>query len=177
MKKIELDESILDIIERYTEKAPVDVRGLAKELGLSIEEKQMEDDISGSIEKMNAQYKITVNDAHSENRKRFTIAHELGHFMLHDRLINNGIYDDKLYRSYENRRNKNVNDFHETEANVFAANLLMPADLVYKLINEKNLNCAQLAENLQVSKQAMEIRLESLSKSFGKYSAFRKNAA
>lgn len=168
MKEIKINESILDIIERYTRKAPVDVRNLAKELDIRIIEKTLPDEESGSIEKSDDQYVITVNSTHSENRKRFTIAHELGHFMLHDRLINNGIFDNKLFRRDKNSRNEKVTNFHETEANIFAANLLMPAGLVFSLIKEEGIDYeehANLAKKLEVSEQAMQIRLSALKNS------------
>jgi hypothetical protein len=55
-------------------------------------------------------------------RRRFTFAHELGHFMCHR----------ELRAKFEDSE-ETLNDFHddiETEANVFASWLLMPANLI-----------------------------------------------
>lgn len=152
-------KTILDTISNYMSTAPVDVYGLARELGINVIEKTMVDATSGSIQKNENLYTIEVNADHSLNRKRFTIAHELGHFILHSDLIGDGIFDDSLYRSYDSRKNKNIHQNHETQANKFAASVLMPTPLIKKLQEEGHESGKDLAEKLCVSEQAMAIRL------------------
>src|SRR5664279_2674779 len=77
------------IIAKYQTTAPVDVVAIASHLGLNVwETKSLPESISGKIFKdpMNggsSGFSILVNASHSLPRKRFTIAHEIGHFILH----------------------------------------------------------------------------------------------
>jgi Zn-dependent peptidase ImmA (M78 family) len=151
-----MTRSLLDIIKEYVSYAPVDVYGLARALGLMVEEKMLIDDCSGSIERAGNSYKVTVNSVHSANRKRFTVAHELGHFVLHDHLIDSGIYDNKMYRDAR------ISDSQETEANKFAASILMPSNLIYRLKKQGFHEAPELARELEVSEQAINIRLENI---------------
>lgn len=153
------NNGILDVIKSYTSSAPVDVYKLAEALGIVVVEKSLIDDISGSIEKSDDSYTITINSDHSENRKRFTVAHELGHFILHDDLIGDGIEDRKAYRSYDGRGNRDITQHHETQANKVAASLLMPLSLISKLKEDGITAPSALATKLGVSNQAMTIRL------------------
>lgn len=71
---------------------------------------------------------IFINSIHPINRQRFTLAHELGHFFLHNggklRIDNLNYADD----------NKNVRE--EVEANYFAASLLMPKGAFLQKVKE-----------------------------------------
>src|SRR6266498_5181494 len=62
----------------------VDVRAVAKFLGATVRPVQAEEDISGAIVREGDQITIGINAAHPISRKRFTIAHEIGHLLLHD---------------------------------------------------------------------------------------------
>lgn len=83
--------------------APVDLQGMADALGLSVNvSAKLPMDVSGSITRSasgKAGYHIDINAAHSLNRKRFTLAHEIAHYLLHRDLIGDGIEDNGLYRS------------------------------------------------------------------------------
>ena len=59
-------------------------------------------------------YKIVINDSDTDLRKRFTIAHELGHFLIHETVLNRvgGTNDSKLYR---NLNIKNLSLIHISE--------------------------------------------------------------
>ena len=91
------------IIEKHQRAAPVLVTAIARELGLEVYNTSVwTDDISGMIRKEqggSSGYAIYVNGTHPESRRRFTIAHEIGHFILHREFIGDGITDDALYRS------------------------------------------------------------------------------
>lgn len=72
------------------------------------------------IKRNNNEFIIEVNPDKSEERKRFAIAHELGHWFLH---IGND-FDNNIFK-----RSKNVSYAKtELEANQFAEELLMPHD-------------------------------------------------
>jgi len=105
--------------------------------------------ISGTIVNRGGHVFIGINPSHSKTRQRFTIAHELGHFLMgHDEAE---IVEDKFDKSSDK----------EKEANQFASELLMPKDFILKDITEKNgrINIKDLAKRYEVSEQAMSIRL------------------
>ena len=85
-----------------------------------------------------------------EGKRRFVIAHELGHFELHRDLLNNQIHtDDKKTLSEWYAKGK-----HETEANQFAAEFLMPSHLFLEQVKGKSFNfdlIKELAESFQSS--------------------------
>lgn len=111
------------IIEQFQQEAPVDVVGIAEALGIHVWEERL-GSISGKLfpDKLNggtSGYSIVVNKTESEPRKRFTVAHELAHYILHRSDLENGIVEDALFRS-------GLSSKQETEANRLAADILMP---------------------------------------------------
>lgn len=101
---------------------------------------------------------VTINSGITVPAKKlFVMAHELGHFELHrskSKLFSDD--DDTLNRWYE----KNLSS-EETEANEFAAELLMPSDVFYNECKGKKFNPAiieHLADRFQVSKTAAILR-------------------
>lgn len=51
------------------------------------------------LERVGDTFLITVAANDPLTRQRFTLAHELGHYMLHRTLIGDGLDDDRAYRS------------------------------------------------------------------------------
>ena len=100
-------------------------------------------------------YAIVVNGGHPRVRQRYTIAHEIAHFELHKGQIGNGITENAMYRSV------GVSDKQEREANLFAAEMLMPEYAVRQARVKYN-SLAEIADAFDVSKDAMSIRLEKL---------------
>ncbi len=145
-------------IQHFRSSIPVDVEGLALALGISVNRPFLPDNISGMIRKTGEDdYEISVNAQHSETRQRFTIAHELGHFVLHRSLLGDGNVDDCAYRSDGSVKNNRIGPREEQEANQFAANLLMPSEFVKKY--KHKFSPEDLAAKFKVSKGAMRIRL------------------
>jgi hypothetical protein len=145
------------IIEEFQDSAPVDVIGLATRLGLNVWEDVLPNDISGKISLDLANggtstYSIIVQMSQASNRKRFTIAHEIAHFILHRNLIGDGVSDDALYRS-------KLSSTVEAQANRLAADILMPFALISELQAQGITDLSDLASELQVSQQALKIRL------------------
>lgn len=150
-----------EVLERYLSEYPVKLGKLAREMGLSIKVSSMSTGISGQIMKENDHYTIRVNRHEARERQRFTIAHELAHFLLHKPIIDSspdGIKDNVLYRSGEPER-------IEYEANRLAADIVMPMRLVEQVLRDEfdgvvtEATIESLAARFQVSKAAMEIRL------------------
>jgi predicted transcriptional regulator len=151
-----LEKLPIEIIRDYTQSAPVDVRGLAKALHLLISDENLGPDFSGKIERdWSGAYRIAVNSLHSETRRRFTIAHEIAHFVLHRDMIGDGIIDDAMYRSSKS-------DAIERQANNYAASILMPAPLVGEKWRGGYQTSDVLAKAFNVSSAVAEIRIKEL---------------
>ena len=140
----------LQIIRNHQQSAPVQVIPLAEELGVDVYKVDWPDNMSGRIEK-DENYSIYVNQNHHVNRRRFTVAHEIAHFILHRNQIGDGINDDAMYRSGMPLK-------VEFEANKLAADILMPWHLLNEYM-EDDYTVESLANTFQVSKSAMSIRL------------------
>lgn len=155
-----------NLLRRIDEKAPpVDVERVAKELGIRIEQASFREDCSGVlIRREDGSAVIGVNWDHHPNRQRFTIAHECGHFRLHE----GGTYVDKGYARFRDEESGSGTVAEERQANQFAAALLMPSDWVRGAFQEQPFDpaddfaLAELAERFQVSTQAMMFRLSNL---------------
>lgn len=145
--------SIQNKIQVVQKHAPVDVEKLAEDLGLEVLYEDLGKDISGKLEKMGNKFFIYCNKTEPNVRRRFTIAHEIGHFILHRHLIDGGIVDNKLYR--DNRLDGAI----EREANSFAADLLMPINLISQLQKDGYTTIEQVAKKLNVSQIALKIQL------------------
>lgn len=92
-------------------------------------------------------------------RRRFTFAHELGHFMCHRELR-------EQFEDSEESLN-NFRDEIETEANVFASWLLMPANLLRGEFDHSSWETATLqaiADRFECSMQASALRHVQLSR-------------
>ena len=146
-----------DWIRNYQAMPPVDVKKIAEDLGLRIFIfDRMPMGASGNLYPdagSKSGWSIGVNASDSLTRKRFTIAHEIAHFLLHRQDIGGGVVDDPLYRS------EHLSGWQETEANKFAADILMPYDLIEQFANRGIRNVDELAKKFGVSTQAMNIRL------------------
>jgi Zn-dependent peptidase ImmA (M78 family) len=122
--------------------------------------------LSGLIAKEAEYIVIGVNALHPTVRQRFTIAHELGHYFLHqrDRLI-----VDRSFQTMRRDEHSSQGVYgREIEANEFAAELLMPKSMLERDISDAALDLVDdemirsLAERYRVSLQAMVFRLTNL---------------
>lgn len=151
------------IIKKHQHSAPVQTVPIAEELGLNVYRvPNLGDRISGMIRRDSelggpSGYAIFVNSDHSEKRRRFTIAHEIAHFILHPHLIGDGIVEDALLRA------EGLSNQIEAQANRLAADILMPWSLISDLQSRGISTVEDLARALNVSNDAMSIRLLGLS--------------
>src|SRR6185437_11369540 len=89
---------------------------------------------------------IVVNQSHPQTRKRFTIAHELGHLLLHGFTTPHA--DREFIVRFRDARSSDGSVLEEIEANQFAAELLMPHDrLLERLRGENSFEYSPLDEN------------------------------
>ncbi|SIQ46892.1 MULTISPECIES: ImmA/IrrE family metallo-endopeptidase [Acidiphilium] len=158
MSAVQERESPIEIVGRFLRSAPVDLHGIAAGLGLFVVQRlDMSPSVLGSIKRDGPRYRIEVNGRDGENRKRFTLAHEIAHYVLHRDLIGDGVTDDAMYRS-----GGKLSDEYEVQANKYAASILMPAQLVREAFNRGEKSYAAMAARFQVSPQAAEIRMKEL---------------
>jgi Zn-dependent peptidase ImmA (M78 family) len=148
--------------------APVPVERIAKAQGARIFYKALEDDLSGFIYRENQQSVIGVNTHHAPVRQAFTIAHELGHLLLHDQ-DHEQLHVDRVHDFSIRLRSgasSEGTDESEMEANLFAAELLMPSAFLARDLKNRQLlddrGVITLAKKYGVSTQALLIRLSSL---------------
>lgn len=145
-----------DIIKSNQSNYPVKIIKLANELGISVYSTSFKNDISGAILKKDNKYIIYVNEKDNKNRQRFTIAHEIAHFLLHeDRIGDNltDIPDGIMYRS-------RLSNIYEKQANRLASEILIPFKLLRNLLLENVTDISKLANLFEVSKEAIRIRLK-----------------
>jgi Zn-dependent peptidase ImmA (M78 family) len=128
---------------------PVDVEFMARRLGIELV-RQSRFDCAGSIESEGERAIIRVNRDDHPVRQRFTIAHEIGHLMLHP------MKAGRLYL----RDTNFYGDSRETAANRYAADLLMPEWMLDMAMRSTGGDVRRLARLFHVSEQAMQYRLE-----------------
>jgi Zn-dependent peptidase ImmA (M78 family) len=150
--------------------APVDVEVVAKHLRLKLVHMDLGDDVSGLLVSKGDSTVIAVQETDHSNRQRFTIAHEIGHYCLrHQFEPGEHVHVDRGHLiTPRNSRSSTGVDPKEIEANQFAACLLMPSKLLsraikgFKADSLRDYHVAQLADEFEVSEQAMTIRLSTL---------------
>lgn len=132
----------------------LDIEHLVVSQNIHIERVFLEPEISGTLKKVNGTWIISVNSTHHINRQRYTIAHEFAHYCLHKDKVNT-FEDITFFRDY----NKTSIEY---EANEFAANLLMPSQMIVNRIKEGITSLKQLAEEFGVSILAMKYQIQKL---------------
>lgn len=146
---------------------PVPVDRIIRALGIRLHVDALEGDISGFAFRNRHGSVIGVNTWHPLVRQRFTMAHELGHLLLHD------VEKIRVDRGFILKLRSDISsqgiDQEEVEANRFAAELLMPEGFLESdikamsgidLLDDENVSA--LAKRYEVSKQALLIRLVAL---------------
>lgn len=144
---------------------PIPLSKIAKGIGVIIKSLELEDNISGFLYLKEDKPIIFVNSLHPKARRRFTAAHEMGHFLLNH---NGELFVDKGHILYRDSRSKDGNIRQEKEANKFAAELLMPEEMFTDELLKNDIDIEdshelnKFAARLGVSTQALAIRLSNL---------------
>lgn len=138
---------------------PVPVGAIAERLEIEVYSTTLSPNISGLIKRVSlGKFEIQVNDTDAPVRQRFTVCHEVAHYLLHRTHIDaDGIQDNILYRSQ-------LSNSQEAEANRFAAALLLPWRTVAEWhferfggpISKKNLS--EIGERFRASDLAVGYR-------------------
>lgn len=145
---------------------PVKVDKIIRKQGIKLIPYEMGDDVSGILIIEHNNSTIGYDKNESKVRQRFTMAHELGHFMLHK---DGELFVDKGFKTmYRPSSNTPSDQWQEWEANEFAACLLMPQNLLEEEFKKLEVDyeddswIKKLADDFQVSLSAMSIRLSRL---------------
>ena len=158
MQEQNTPDSIDDIyriaVENDISTEPLDIVRVVKEIyNINLYYNDLDRDTSGFIERISPEkWAIHVNKWENPLRQRFTIAHELAHFILHKDILQAGShYDSILYRD------ENTSSI-ERQASSFASELLMPKDKFAQYINEGSNTIEKLAEKFKLSTSAVRYR-------------------
>lgn len=124
----------------------IDIEEIIKSLGIRIYRYEFsETGISGLFTWEQGKPVICVNSKHSNERQRFTMAHELYHYFRN-------LKDKSALRM----STSTSAPLEERQANKFAALVLMPED---KVKASKSRSVRTMARSFRVSEDAMEIRV------------------
>jgi Zn-dependent peptidase ImmA (M78 family) len=146
--------------------APVPVEKIIKRRDIRIQFSPLDQELSGMALVKDGVAVIGVNALHHPNRQRFTMAHELGHHILHRTHIENTVHVDKGFAIL--RRDTLAaqgTDKMEIEANAFASEILMPKDLLEPVIGTGDIDLddvdrlQSIAKKFKVSLLALQYRL------------------
>lgn len=152
-----------NLLNKYClDEPPVISRELAESQGLLVVSVNFADispqyaSISGFVD-INS-HRLFVNAAENAVRRNFTIAHELGHYLM-------GHTTSKEYENLLFRRpiEEQEDPAMEQEANCFAANLLVPEDFLKRVIKKYPFaNNSQLGNIFGVSEMVIRVRRKHL---------------
>jgi len=154
-----------------TYRAPVAIDMVAQRLNLTMEAAALGENVSGMIVIQGERGAIGYNSAHARVRQRFTISHEIAHYLLHRKKTGKAqLFIDRhvTFRRDENSSTGVDQDEVEVEASQLAAALLMPRDLLQQEIKRHDLDLddeeaiSLLATRFHVSSAAISIRLANL---------------
>lgn len=177
MSKYEIIEKASALCEEYDINTyPVDIVNLCNKNGITVFEEYLPTHVSGFIiiqsqilKKYNTNKLIVVNLLDAPSRRRFTIAHELGHYVLHRQ------HDVEMYAHRDAGQNNSI----EREANIFASNVLMPKYLVQKELDNISFDywessydaflIYKISNAFAVSEAAARVRLNELNKLNGRW--------
>jgi Zn-dependent peptidase ImmA (M78 family) len=145
---------------------PTDVESIAKEHNIQVRYEPLEDSVAGMLIVKDDYGVISVNAGHHPNRRRFTIAHELGHYLLHCNSSTVFLNTGSIF--FRDERSSTSDEQEEIEANEFAVSLLMPEEILTSRFRSEpvdihdDVGMRLLAMQFGVSVQALTIGLTRL---------------
>lgn len=158
---LNLDPQVRADIDGLLNEYPVKLGAIAKRLGVKILLSTLPRGTSGQICQENGDFVIRINRHEAKHRQRFTLAHELAHFLLHrDRVeAANGWSENVLLRAPDQPMQI------EYEANRLASDLVIPSGQLAEATADYSGPMTpevieDLARRFGVSTAAMEIKLQ-----------------
>ena len=171
--------SVNTIIDKYTERAPVNIEGIIQDLKINLEKitRCSKESPGALLRNPNGSFKIMINANDSYYRQRFTMAQLLSHYLMHLHKIGPGFKAsyDFLFKDtefWENREKENgITADLVNQANNCAVNLLTPEHLVITLNSEFNGDVYKLAQRFYISEKSMQNRLNMIKTTSYQYAA------
>jgi Zn-dependent peptidase ImmA (M78 family) len=154
------------LLKEHGTTLPIDIAAIVKRLGVGVRLQPMEESVSGMLVIRDGRATIGVNQSHHPNRQRFTLAHELGHYLLHSKRTQ--VFVDSSTMFFRDGLAAEGIDKVEIDANAFAAELLMPEGVLRDITRHQPLDAfddraiQSLAVKFGVSVRALTIRLTKL---------------
>ncbi len=139
LSRLNIEKAAIEYREKcgYKDINPIRIKSLLQQLNVLTVFKSMENTFSGMSLKVDQNRFMLINSAHSIGRQHFTIFHELHHLYI----------EKDFEQSFCEEITENRNKTSENEADLFAANLLLPRDGLLKLIPPEQLK----RDNIQLS--------------------------
>lgn len=166
MTKSEVAKEARRIFREMGSHIPVNIEAIAARLNIEVMYPELENDVSGMLVIKGNKTVIGLNATQALTRRRFTTAHEIGHYILHQAA--GRVFVDGTVK-FRDKKSSTGTSLEEIQANTFAAELLMPADDVRRRAQqmiEEEVNAEdavwRLADRYQVSEEAMRNRLKDL---------------
>lgn len=163
-----IEQKADELLQRLgIDKPPVPIRQIIENLGLRIIRYDLGPEISGILVIEENHGAIGFNEKDAKTRQRFTMAHELGHYIFHNQLGSEVFIDRDFIVKYRSQKEySNIELRQEQQANIFAASILMPRKMLqnefakgqYKNLSESDF-IASMAKIFDVSVQAMTYRI------------------
>ena len=155
-RKIEIEEITINLLNRHNYiDDMVDIANIVRQQNYNVFIDDLDNNISGYVDHENRE--VVLNKNETPERRRFTLAHELGHIILNS---NNSIqHRDNILN---NQLDIYANDDKEVEANYFAGCILMPRNVFIREFNsikgDIDYKIQKLAYYFGVSKLAVNVR-------------------
>lgn len=157
---LNLDQEVRGKIDGYLSEYPVKLGAIASALGVKVLLSTLPRGTSGQIGQEDGEFVIRVNRHEAKHRQRFTLAHEIAHFLLHrEKIVADGGWSENvLLRSGQPAQ-------IEYEANRLASDLVIPSALLSGAVKDYSGPVTDeiiedLARRFGVSTTAMEIKLQ-----------------
>lgn len=158
-----------ELLREFCSELGADVIRLANDLGVKIFAEDLWPYESGYLEYAPtsgspSNYRVVVNSRHPPERQRFTVAHELAHFLLHRGDGGFEVRSETKHRSddYFEYMLEPGSARQEREANALAAALLMPPNLFVPAFARLQGDVRRLARLFFVSEEAVTRRIKEL---------------
>lgn len=155
--------------ETDTYRIPIAIEVLAHRLNLAIQSEALGENVAGMLVVEGDRGAIGYNSTHALVRQRFTIAHEISHYLLHIKKNRKSqLFIDRHLTFRRDGYSSGGVDYQEVEANQLGAALLMPRSLVRQEIKKNDLDLDDeeaitfLAKRFHVSAAAITNRLSNL---------------
>jgi hypothetical protein len=162
-RRAEISDLASEVFAEHYTKPPADPLRLFGEHGVTHSFGHYGDSFDGMLEYRSGEFHVYCNvdreNTPGSPRARFTLAHELGHYLLDDH--RNALMSGRV-KPHPSKNNDTTSDLlSEREADLFAASFLMPSNMLRENVSKAASgyeSIRKLAEVFEVSLQCAAIR-------------------